>query len=119
MLSIPANVCCRAGEPRRLMRRAFHDLWPAELRKRRSKDSFGSVFLGSLRPLANELLKRPRQMQVVERGYVEVESIRKRLEQLSHSLECNESQLRQIILLEFWLRSREKRLRAQPTSLSA
>src|SRR6185295_15568962 len=70
MLSIPAGVCCRAGEPRRLMRRAFHDLWPAELRKRRSKDSFSGVFLESLRPLANELLKRPRQMQVVERGYV-------------------------------------------------
>jgi len=119
MLSIPAGVCCRAGEPRRLMRRAFHDLWPAELRKRRSKDSFSGVFLESLRPLANELLKRPRQMQVVERGYVEVESIKKRLEQLSHLLECNESQLRQIILLEFWLRGRDKRRRAQPMPLSA
>ena len=101
------------------MRRAFHDLWPAELRKRRSKDSFSGVFLESLRPLANELLKRPRQLQVVERGYVEVESIKKRLEQLSHLLECNESQLRQIILLEFWLRGRDKRRRAQPMPLSA
>ena len=101
------------------MRRAFQGLWPAELRKRRSKDSFGGVFLESLRPLANELLKGPRQMQVVERGYVEVESIKKRLERLSHSLECNEPQLRQIILLEFWLRGCDKRPRAQPMRLSA
>jgi hypothetical protein len=119
LLSIPADVCCRAGEPRRLMRRAFQGLWPAELRKRHSKDSFGGVFLESLRPLANELLKGPRQMQVVERGYVEVESIKKRLERLSHSLECNEPQLRQIILLEFWLRGCDKRPRAQPMRLSA
>src|SRR5207249_193245 len=29
------------GEPRRLMRKAFHKLWPPTLRKRRSKDAFG------------------------------------------------------------------------------
>ena len=91
------------------MRRAFSQLWPAELRKRRSKDGFGGVFLDALRPLAVEMLKQPGRLQVVERGYVDPESLRKRLEKLSSSLECNEPQLRQVILLEFWLRAREKR----------
>jgi hypothetical protein len=119
MLSIPAGVVCRAGEPRRLMRRAFHELWPPELRKRRSKDAFGGVFLDSLRPLARELLKQPQRLHVVERGYLNLESLKERLERLSHSLDCNETQLRQIILLEFWLRAREARLRPEVISLSA
>ena len=56
MLSIPPEVVCGPGETRRLMRRTFQDLWPPELRRRRSKDSFGGVFLDSLRPLAAGLL---------------------------------------------------------------
>jgi asparagine synthase (glutamine-hydrolysing) len=119
MLSIPADVVCRPGEPRRLMRRAFHELWPPELRKRRSKDPFGGVFLESLRPLASKLLDRPQQLQVVERGYVDPVNLKKRLEMLTHSLDCNEGQLRHIILLEFWLRARENRLRPDVMPLSA
>jgi hypothetical protein len=34
-----------------------------------------------------------------------------RLDRLSHALECNEGQLQQIMLLEFWLRNRGERLR--------
>ena len=119
MLTIPADVVCRPAEPRRLMRLAFRELWPPELRKRRSKDVFTGVFLESLRPLAGEMLKQPRRLQVVERGYVDPESLKERLELISHSLECNEPQLRQIILLEFWLRGRESRLKSQSVSLSA
>ena len=101
------------------MRKAFHDLWPPALRRRRSKDAFGGVFLDSLRPLAQGLLKQPESLQVVERGYVDVENLKKRLEQLSHSLDCNEPQLRQIILLELWLRGRENRFRRAASRLSA
>ena len=105
MLSTPADVICRPGEPRRLMRRAFQHLWPAELRGRSSKDTFGGVFLDSLRPLAHELLKQDQPLQLVERGYVDRESLRRRLERLTMSMKCNESQLRNLILLELWLRS--------------
>src|SRR4029077_94821 len=105
MSSIPADIVCRPGEPRRLMRRALHELWPPELRKRRSKGSFSGVFLDSLRPLARTLLEE-RSLQVVDRGYVLPASLKKRLELLTQSLDCNEPQLRQIILLELWLRAR-------------
>ncbi len=106
MMSIPADVVCRPGEPRRLMRRAFRGLWPPELRKRRSKDLFDGVFLESLRPIARSFLKAPRQLQVVERGYVDLDDVTRRLDRLSNSLECNEPQLRQVILLELWLRGK-------------
>jgi len=106
LLSIPADIVCRPGEPRRLMRRAFRGLWPPELRKRRSKDLFDGVFLESLRPIARSFLKAPRQLQVVERGYVDPDDLTVRLDRLSNSLECNEPQLRQVILLELWLRAK-------------
>jgi hypothetical protein len=56
---------------------------------------------------------------LVERGYVDLTSLRKRLELLSHSLECNEPQLRQIILLELWLQSLENRCKKATHYLSA
>ncbi len=104
MLAIPAEVACSPGEPRRLMKRALGPLWPAILRKRRSKDAFAGVFLESLRPLAAELLKPGQRLQLVERGYVDGASLHGRLERLTLSLACNEPQLRQILLLEYWLR---------------
>jgi len=115
MLSIPPEIVCGPGEPRRLMRRAFHGLWPPQLRRRRSKDGFAGTFLESLRPLAAALLQR-RSLQVVERGYIDAPSLRARLERLSASLECNDGQLRHIILLELWLNQRDRR---QTVSLPA
>lgn len=106
LMSIPANILCRPGEPRRLMRAALSDLWPHKLRERRSKGSFNAPWQESLRPLARALLKA-KKFHSVERGFVDRESLRTRLERLCLGLDCNESQLRQIILLELWLRNRE------------
>jgi len=105
LMSVPANVLCRPGEPRRLMRSALSDLWPQKLRERRSKGSFNSPWQEALRPLARSLLKT-KTFHSVERGFVDRESVRSRLERLCLGLDCNESQLRQIILLELWLRNR-------------
>lgn len=115
MFSIPAGVVCGPGEPRRLMRRAFQDLWPPELRTRQSKDSFAGVFLESLRPLATMLLKQS-SLEVVDRGYVDAASFRQRLERLVQALDCNEAQLRLIILLEVWLRKMREGRFTSPVS---
>jgi asparagine synthase (glutamine-hydrolysing) len=104
-ITVPADVLCKPGQPRRLMRRALSDLWPPKLRKRRSKGLFGAPWQEALRPLARDLLKA-RQLQLVERGFVDRSSVLSRLERLSAGLDCNEAQLRQIILLELWLRNR-------------
>jgi asparagine synthase (glutamine-hydrolysing) len=106
LLSIPADVVCQPGEPRRLMRRALSEMWPAALRGRRSKSLFSSSYLQAFRPLAVKLLQE-RRWRVVERGWIDRESLASRLERLSHGLECNQQQLRQILLLEYWLRNRE------------
>jgi hypothetical protein len=87
------------------MRRALADLWPGRLRSRRSKGFFNTPWHEALRPLADDLLKR-RLIEVAERGFVDRTSLLSRLERLSAGLDCNEAQLRQIILLEFWLRHR-------------
>jgi asparagine synthase (glutamine-hydrolysing) len=105
LMTVPAEVLCGPGEPRKLMRRALPDLWPARLRKRRSKGLFDAPWQEALRPLARDLLKTPR-LELVERGFVDRSSVRARLERLAAGLECNESQLRQIMLLELWLRNR-------------
>jgi len=103
MLSIPSEIVCRPGEPRRLMRLAFQPLWPPALHGRRSKDSFGGTFLAALRPLAPGLLNDARQLQVVQRGYVDPVNLTSRLERLAYSLDNNAAQLRRLILLELWL----------------
>jgi hypothetical protein len=105
LFTVPANILCGPGEPRRLMRSAFSDLWPRKVRERRSKASFNTPWQEALRPLAHMLLQE-KQLEVIERGFVERASVRSRLERLSVELDCNSAQLRQIILLELWLRKR-------------
>jgi hypothetical protein len=107
LMTVPTDVLCRPGEPRRLMRSALSDLWPPEVRKRRSKGVFNAPWLEALRPLARDLLKG-RQLEVVERGFVHRASVLSRLERLSAGLDCNEHQLRHIILLELWLRNQSR-----------
>jgi hypothetical protein len=107
LMTVPPEVLCRPGEPRRLMRSALSDLWPLKLQRRRSKGLFTSPWQEALRTLARVLLKA-RQLHLVERGLVDHTSVRSRLERLCAGLDCNESQLRYIILLEFWLRNRVK-----------
>jgi asparagine synthase (glutamine-hydrolysing) len=111
LLAIPANVLCGPGEPRRLMRRAFRELLPPEVVRRRSKASFTGTFLQSVRPAARALLDRTRPLLLSEYGYVDPTKVRERLERITQSLTCNEPQLRQIVLLEHWLRAQPQYVR--------
>jgi asparagine synthase (glutamine-hydrolysing) len=108
MLSIPPSIVCRPGEPRRLMRRALAGVVPEVVLQRRSKASYGGAILKSLRPLAAAILRDTRPMMLVERGMVDRASATHRLGRLVAGLSCNEPQLRQVILVECWLRSREQ-----------
>ncbi len=105
MLAIPSEVACGIGEPRRLMRRAFASLLPPEVLHRRSKASFQFVFSDALRPLAAEILQDPRRALLVLRGYLEPDCFETRLRRFLNGLDCNEPQLRHVLLVEFWLRS--------------
>lgn len=105
LMAVPPDVLCRPGEPRRLMRSTLSDLWPQKLQNRRSKGLFNVPWQEGLRPLARILLKA-RRLHSVERGFVDRASLLSRLERLSNGLDCNVSQLREIVVLEFWLRQR-------------
>ena len=111
LLAIPADVLCKPGEPRRLMRRAFRELLPPDVVKRRSKASFTGTFLESVRPAAKALLASSRPLLVAEYGFVENSEVRERLDRVTQSLSCREAQLRQIVLFEHWLRSVAEQLR--------
>ena len=76
-----------------------------KLRERQSKGVFNVPWHAALRPLARALAGA-KQLQVVERGFVNHENVRSRLERLARGVDCNEHQLRQIIILELWLRKR-------------
>jgi asparagine synthase (glutamine-hydrolysing) len=118
LMTVPANILCRPGEPRRLMRSALSDLWPVRLRERRSKGSFNAPWQEASRPLARALLKA-KKLHSVEHGFLDRDSFRARLERLCLGLDCNESQLRQIILLELWLRQRANGEQAKPVLKAA
>jgi asparagine synthase (glutamine-hydrolysing) len=106
-MALPPEVLCGPGEPRKLMRRALADLWPVKLRARRSKGAFNSPWLEALRPLARLLLRAP-QIEVVERGFVNRARLLSSLERLCAGVESGGAELRQIIVLEFWLRRRSQ-----------
>lgn len=111
MLAVPPSIVCSPGRPRKLMRQSLRDLLPPAILERRSKASFCNVFRMSLQPLAATLLQTPEQIRIVSRGWVEGRNLAARLTRFLQGLECNETQLRNLILLEFWLRSSETRAR--------
>jgi hypothetical protein len=107
MLTIPPAEVCGPGEPRRLMRRAFAQFLPSAVLQRKSKAAYTTVYRKALIPLATELLARPGNIRLVDLGYVDGQSITERLTEFVQGLACNEPQLRQVLLFEFWLRNRE------------
>jgi hypothetical protein len=77
--------------------------------------SYSDMFRRALMPLVAELLKQPRDIRLVQMGFLDCESIVDRLTRMAQGLECNETQLRHVILLESWLRSRGS---AAPNTIS-
>jgi asparagine synthase (glutamine-hydrolysing) len=107
LMAVPTDVLCRPGEPRKLMRSALSNFWPLKLRNRRSKGLFSVPWQEAMQPLA-KMLSGAKHLNVVELGFVERGSVLSRLQRLSRGLDCNQSQLRNIIVLELWLRNRER-----------
>jgi asparagine synthase (glutamine-hydrolysing) len=107
LMTVPVDVLCGPGEPRKLMRSALSDLWPVRLRMRRSKGLFNLPWRECLKPLALSLVKTG-ELRLVERGYLDRDNVLSRLQRFLAGLDCNDAQLQLILLLEFWLRSQAK-----------
>lgn len=106
LLAVPPALLCRPGEPRWLMRRALRGIVPDTILRRRSKGNYEGMFLKAMRDCAARLAEAPESMLLAKRGYIDLRSARARLRRLMQGLECNAGQLRQVILLELWLRQR-------------
>jgi asparagine synthase (glutamine-hydrolysing) len=106
LLAVPAKMLCRPDEPRWLMRRALRGIVPDAILRRRSKGNYEGTFLKAMRACAAGLAEAPESMLLARRGYVDARSAGRRLFRLGQGLPCNAGQLRQIILLELWLRQR-------------
>jgi asparagine synthase (glutamine-hydrolysing) len=103
MMTLPSAVTCRPGNPRRLLRRALQGLLPEAVLHRRSKATYDRVFIEAMRPLAVSMLEDPGGMRLARRGCVEPSALDPRLRNLVHGLDCNEPQMRYVLLLESWL----------------
>ena len=116
LMTVPVDILCGPGEPRKLMRSALSDLWPAKLRMRRSKGLFNLPWQEALRPLAR-VLATAKELHLVERGFLYRTGLLSRLRRCSEGLDCNESQLRNIIVFEMWLRARADNRREHPRTV--
>ena len=116
MLTIPPGEVCRPGEPRRLMRRAFKHFLPSAILERRSKATYTQVYRQALIPLATQMLSQPEQIRLVTHEYVDGHSVTDRLARFLQGLDCNEPQLRQLLIFEFWLRNRERPVNSSVSS---
>ena len=103
LLSVPAGVLCRPGEPRRLMRRALRGIVPEAVLRRRSKGNYEALFLQSLRPCAAALVESGLGLRLAEMGFVERQKTADWLRKASLGLPlAAKAQL--VIRLEHWLR---------------
>lgn len=106
-MTVPVEILCGPGEPRKLMRSALSYLWPFKLRMRRSKGLFNLPWQEALIPLGR-LLLNGKELQVVERRLVDRASVLSRLRRLTAGLDGNQDQIRYVIVLELWLRNQHK-----------
>jgi asparagine synthase (glutamine-hydrolysing) len=107
MLSVPPSIVSRPGLPRSLMRQALSSVVPQAVLHRRSKASYDTIFFAGCRPLARRMLSDP-AIRLVEMGYVDDLALRKRLLRFVEGVDAAQSQFRNVILMEFWLRQQER-----------
>jgi asparagine synthase (glutamine-hydrolysing) len=104
MLSVPSAIICRPGEPRRLMRLALRGIVPDTVLRRGSKGNYATLYADALRDCAADLLHGDRDLHLVRRGFVERETAARMLRAFSRGEGIDETQLRQLVRLELWLR---------------
>jgi len=103
VLAVPAYILGLPGSDRRLHREAMKGLLPDEIRLRRSRTSFAPLYHRGVKEREWEKVRRIMAApQVVERGYIDAEWLRGRLESgMDDSLDS--TILWRALCLELWL----------------
>ncbi len=103
VLSVPPELHAMAGQPRYLMRLAFADLWPAEVRNRRSKGYATPVTSRLFKPYAPVLLAQ-KHFLLADLRVLDVDNLRARLTRYESGAAIAVGNLEQIWCAEAWLR---------------
>jgi hypothetical protein len=101
--SIPAGVLCEPGRPRALMRDALGPMLPDRIRRRFSKGHATPVRARVALQHAPTLLAGLASLQVVERGYVDVQALRGQLEDATAGRPRDVGLLLRVIAIERWI----------------
>ncbi len=107
MLAIPGEQLSAPGRTRSLMRRAFDGLVPARILRRTSKGHYPPSTMRALRTVAASMLPVDR-LETVRRGWLDARSLDAALRRLLGGGGSIGS-VRQVIRLEQWLASRDRR----------
>lgn len=109
VIAIPPSVHRWAAAPRRLMRRACRGFMPTRILQRFSKGYAEPMVVRDLRRFSTETLNNIDSFELVQRGYVDGTSLRRRLVALSDGSCATVGNVRQILAAEVWLRELSKR----------
>jgi asparagine synthase (glutamine-hydrolysing) len=101
--AVPFGVLCPAGRPRALMKQALADILPPRIHRRFSKGYAPPYLMRALRPFAMDFSKRLRQLDVVQRGFVDPILLSRRLEALVSGALTHVGNLLSICAVELWL----------------
>jgi asparagine synthase (glutamine-hydrolysing) len=112
-LSIPQEVLVEPGERRLLMRRALADTVPPRILQRFSKSAGSAYKARCVRELSGQLLGTVHELEVVERGYIEPESLRRRIQEIVNGSCHYLGNMLSIVTVERWLRAYSARSRAR------
>lgn len=103
MLAIPAHLAVAPGTPRRLMRLAIEGIVPERIRRRTGKSYAASSVSKRLRPYASAMLDQ-QTLLIAERGLIDPAALRSALRRLTLGAGTAVGSLREIIVIENWLR---------------
>lgn len=106
MRAIPRDRLCGPGERRRLMRRAFADLLPHEVAKRKTKALMGYQYYTEAQELIQRLPADASDWEVSKRGWVEAPVLSETLSRIARGTLHEWSEITKVLTLETWCRPR-------------
>jgi len=113
MLSIPSHVITAPGRPRALMRMALEDIVPSRILNRFSKGYVAPLRLRLLNRTLPDLFGDVDQCEVVRRGVVAPDLLRKALHDVRNRSRTSTGNLYMIARLEHWLTLKDSTVRAR------
>jgi asparagine synthase (glutamine-hydrolysing) len=111
-LSIPHDIWGPVERPRALMRDAFRGFMPERIVNRVAKGDVGALFMRRAASVAESWIDRLPSLHVVQRGYVDAQLLRSKLETLIRGGCSQLTPIPTLLKLEEWLTRRETQVPA-------